>query len=218
MSDYAMRRQALRGTIAFVGIWFAAALFRAVFDLLNPAQAAGQTPLILAAYIVVPVVSFLFAYRRSPAFRALVDGIDLRWLVLAQYVRTAGIVFVLYEAWGLLPAGFALPAGWGDFIVGMTAPLVALAIGLRLSGARSAFFLWSAAGIVDLVAAVSLGLLHSPTPLGILRGPVSIDPINWFPLSLVPNFGVPMLLILHIAALLRARELSTAVAPRIAAA
>jgi hypothetical protein len=60
--------------------------------------------------------------------------------------------------------------------------------------------LWQALGIADLVMAVSLGTL-----VGILdpHG-ISTSPMTVLPLSLIPTFAVPLLLILHVICIAQA--------------
>ncbi len=63
---------------------------------------------------------------------------------------------MLSQARGVLPAIFALPAGYGDMAIGATATLVAWQ--LATPSHRHSFIFWQALGIADLVAAVSLGI------------------------------------------------------------
>ena len=59
--------------------------------------------------------------------------------------------------------------------------------------------------MLDLVMAVSLGILASASPLGILAGEITAQAMGRFPLSLIPTFFVPLLFILHLIALSRLR-------------
>ena len=68
------------------------------------------------------------------------------------------------------------------------------------------FVVWNVLGIVDLVLAVSLGVLASPTPVGILAGDVTTRLMAMFPLSLIPTFLVPLFLIFHLICLSRVRK------------
>ena len=70
-------------------------------------------------------------------------AIVLHWLI------AVGIFLVLY-AYGMLPGVFALPAGWGDLLIGITAPVVAL--NLATPKYRSSFLAWQFLGIADLSA------------------------------------------------------------------
>ncbi len=91
-----------------------------------------------------------------------------------------------------------MPAGWGDFFIGLTAPLIALRFVGRQH--RAVFLLWQALGMLDLVTAVSSGVLN-----GVFgSGPVTMDPIAALPLSLIPTFGVPLFFILHIISIAQA--------------
>ena len=60
--------------------------------------------------------------------------------------------------------------------------------------------LWQALGITDLVMAVSLGTLAGVIdPHGIPTSPLTV-----LPLSLIPTFAVPLLLILHVICIAQA--------------
>src|SRR5262249_4056411 len=129
--------------------------------------------------------------------------LDLRVLTLAQTWRVGGLVFVILYFQGALPGTFALPAGWGDFAIGITAPVVAW-LWKRPFPYRT-FVVWNLLGCRDLVLAVTLGVLSSATPAGVLAGEVTTRLMGQFPLSLIPTFFVPLLLILHLISLLRVR-------------
>ena len=66
-----------------------------------------------------------------------------------------GFTFVLLEARGVLPGIFALPTGYGDMAIGMTATLAAWM--LANPARRNSFIVWQLLGIADLITAVSLG-------------------------------------------------------------
>jgi hypothetical protein len=50
-----------------------------------------------------------------------------------------------------------------------------------------------------------MGILASASPLGILAGEITTQAMGKFPLSLIPTFIVPLLLILHLITLGRVR-------------
>ncbi len=152
---------------------------------------------------IVPVALFALGYREFPGFREFVSSLDLRWLTLAQTWRVGGIVFVILYYRGLLPGVFALPAGWGDFAIGITAPLVTWF--WRSPYPRKTFIVWNVLGLINLVAAVTLGVLASATPIGVFAGDVSTGLMGMYPLSLIPTFFVPLLVILHLISLSKAR-------------
>jgi len=104
---------------------------------------------------VVPLGAFGIWYAASRSFREFVLALNPRALTLVQSWRTAGFVFLVLARYHILPASFALPAGWGDIAVGATAVFVASR--LAVSKHRRAFILWQLLGMLDLVMAVTLG-------------------------------------------------------------
>jgi hypothetical protein len=184
--------------IGVVAAWFLAALVGSwigVFD------TQPSPPIPLGLFAVVPIAVFGLAYLLSEEFRLFVLSLDLRVLTAAQTWRVLGAVFLILWAQGALPGVFALPAGWGDVAIGVTAPLVAWNWRRLFPG--KIFVIWNVLGILDLVVAVTLGVLSSATPLGILRGDVSSRLMGQFPLSLIPTFLVPLFVIFHLIALIR---------------
>jgi len=185
-------------TVAILSLWFLLALscsLQGVFD------SEQRPPIPLGAAAILPVVAFAICYLRSTEFRQFVLAANLRILTLAQTWRVGGVVFLMLYHQGLLPGVFALPAGWGDIAIGATAPLVAWAISSKTRFPRKTFVAWNVLGMLDLVMAVTLGILASASPLGVLAGEVTTQMMGTFPLSLVPTFFVPLLIIFHLIAL-----------------
>jgi hypothetical protein len=79
----------------------------------------------------------------------------------------------------------------------MTALLAALAWSSGTRSGKAVLVLWNVLGVLDLILAVSMGLLALFTQ----SGPVTMAPMRLFPLSLVPAFGVPLAFILHFTGL-----------------
>jgi hypothetical protein len=151
---------------------------------------------------MVPIVIFVTWFAASEKFRQFALSLSPIGLTLAQSWRIFGFTFVLLEAHGRLPALFALPAGFGDMFIGATATYVAL----RFANPehRSLFLIWQLLGITDLVLAVGLG-----TTARLLNPGSSMLPMTVLPLSLVPTFFVPLLLMFHVIAIAQARAWKT---------
>src|SRR3989344_4454144 len=150
----------------------------------------------IAIGFIVLFVTLKMVYS-SEKIRAVVDLMPVHWLIAIQFYRIVGYSFFdLYER-GLLPATFALSSGWGDIIVGVTAPIVALAWYLKLSFARKLAIAWSVVGIVDLMVAISMGILSYPDPVQVLGTTPSTALMALFPMAVIPLFAVPLALLLH---------------------
>lgn len=189
-------------TAGFIAVWFVFALSASAMQLFR--NESNRIGLAVALAASIPLVVFILWFAASKSFRQFTLGLNPRILTLAHSWRIVGIVFVLFEASGKLPAIFALPAGYGDIFIGITAPLVALK--LAEPRWRGAFILWQILGITDLVVAVSLGTtarLLSP-------GAPTMLPLTVLPLSLVPTFLVPLFAIIHAICIAQARTWATA--------
>ncbi|HTP49473.1 MAG TPA: hypothetical protein VMK42_02145 [Anaeromyxobacteraceae bacterium] len=166
--------------------------------------------------LLPPLVIGGLALLLSRSVQAEALAIPQPWLVAVQSLRMLGVVFVILLRDGVLPRQFALPAGWGDFVVGALAPVVALALMTERSWARPLAVAWNVLGIADLVVAVGMGALSAPSAIRVFHGTPSTGAMAQLPLSMIPVFAVPIFLLLHLISLLgliRARNPSLAHAP-----
>lgn len=156
----------------------------------------SQVPWLPAA--AAGFLAVLLALSRIPvAARALAaPGMPGR-LLSPHSFRVAGVFFLLYLAFGHLPALFALPAGLGDIAAGIAAPLAARK--LAQGTGRAAALWFNAFGLTDLAVAGALGAL---TGYQLLNVTPSAVPISELPLALVPTVTVPLLLALHVTSII----------------
>jgi len=112
--------------------------------------------------------------------------------------RILGIVFLWGMTLGLLDPAFAIPAGIGDVLIGVTAIPFAIFLWKGYSWSKYAVVVWSVLGIADLVNAVTLGVITSSD--------FSTSTMATFPWVLVPTVGVPLALTLHGITLFRLRN------------
>jgi hypothetical protein len=183
-------------TAALISVWFVCALTASGLHLLQTPE--GGPPLALGLAALSPLAIFIVVFAGSPGFRQFTMTLDPRVLTWIQSWRLDGFVFLVLATYGILPRLFALPAGWGDIFIGATAVLV----GFRLArpARRGSFIAWQILGMVDLVNAVALGALAKVIdPHGI-----ATDAMTALPMSLIPTFGVPLFMILHIICIAQA--------------
>lgn len=190
------------GLLAAVGgVWLAVAIAAAWAGLV--VRDPDEPPLRIGLAAGLPVVIVGLALL-APRFRAWVEGLDLGVLIAMQGWRVAGFAFLAVYAQDLLPASFALPAGLGDLVVGLAAPFVAAAVAHRARGAGPLFVGFTVFGIADFVMAVSLGIANGIGARVLLPdGSLDTPPMAELPLSLVPTFAVPFLLVVHVLSLVR---------------
>ncbi len=184
-------------TAGLIAAWFLFALSAsALYWFRNNANRFG---LAVAAAALAPIVVFAVWFAASEKFRQFTLSLNPQILTLAQSWRILGFTFVLLEARGVLPAIFALPAGYGDMAIGMTATLAAWM--LANPARRNGFIVWQLLGIADLITAVSLGT----TARLLIPDGVSMAAMTVLPLSLVPTFLVPLFFIFHVICIAQAR-------------
>ena len=168
----------------------------------------------------VPGVAFAFgglllllfgAWFLWPQFRDALLAVPLPALIALNFGRLGGAFFVILELQGRLSAPFAPIAGLGDMTVALLAgPLAMLAA--ANPRARPAWAgAWNALGTLDLVTAVSLGLLSAPgSPLRVFtEGPGTLA-ITTLPWIMIPALLVPLYLLIHLAVWAKLRALPSA--------
>ena len=152
----------------------------------------------------------LLVLRRIPVVaRALAaPGMVSRLEIPHSFRAVEGAAFVATMALGHLPALFALPAGVGDIVAGLAAPLVARR--LAQGGGRRTALWFNAFGMTDLVVALTLGTL---TGFQLINVSPSGAPISELPLALIPSAAVPLLFALHITSVSALRRAQRAPLP-----
>ena len=164
-------------------VWIILAVLAGASGLLVRLPFPGAQVIILSLVAIT-----LAAGLASRSLRAWIDSIPLRALVGVNAIRFIGIAFLVVAAQGQLNPVFAGRAGWGDIAVATGAVMLAWAGTPRLLT-----LLWNTLGVLDLVVAVGTATaitLNGTTP--------GVTPLLTLPLSLVPTFLVPLLLVNHV--------------------
>ena len=196
------RRKAILGGL--LAIQFAGAYLVGTQHLLVNTSGGFFAPIALTA--VAPVLAFLTAFALAPKFRSFVLAQNPRTLTLIQLWRVMGFAFLTLYAVNHLPAVFAIPAGFGDVMVG----LLALVMVYRLDRdpdyvTAPGFTRFHLFGLVDFAVAIfaaglSSGFLPALVPGGVTSAPMDVWPLNLFPTFFVPSFIIIQLTAVFIAA------------------
>ena len=195
------RRRVLFVTGAVLVGWFVAviALGRA-----GAFEAGAERIPTIQFGIFVPILIGAWFLWRSPPVRRTLDAVPQSWIVGVQLYRALGMIFLILYAGDRLPGLFAWPAGLGDILVGLLAPLVALAYARRPEENAGRVAAWNIFGLIDLAIAVSAGFITAPSPLFTYEPANTL--ISIFPLVLIPTFLVPISVLLHLVSLTKLRE------------
>ena len=133
----------------------------------------------------------------SPSLRSLLT--NQANLIRLNVWRLVGAVFLALMLTGQVPAIWALPAGLGDVLIGATAFWVAGR--LEAPGGRKRAIIFNLLGLLDLIVAISLGMITSPGSTQLLQTTPSAGLLTQFPLVLVPTFLVPLAIANHLVSL-----------------
>ncbi len=168
-------------------LWLVAALASGVSGATSNLPLTGLVPILGSITTVV----LLGIYVVRP-MRSSMRAVPLGYLIACHVTRIGAGWFVLreYDA-GRLPQAFAIIAGWGDIIVGIAALLILPIATESESWRRGAVFGWNLAGLAHILLVLSTG-----SRLG-SAVPASMAAMTTFPLSLLPTFLVPLILVTH---------------------
>lgn len=196
-------------TVGILAVWAGLAAVIGVTGIASSAPGAVFQPIAVTAF--VPVLLFLLAYLVSPRFKAFVLAQDIARLTTFQHWRVVGFSFLLLYAHGVLPGAFAWPAGVGDVLIGLAAPLVMA----RIAADRHFIFsrrfaAYHLLGLLDFAVAVTAAALASGAFPAIQAGPLTSAPMEVWPLNIIPSFFVPVFIILHLSVFLKLAALRRA--------
>jgi hypothetical protein len=155
---------------------------------------------LLGLSIVTPVIVLVVLATTAPVTRRALASIPLPALIGIHAIRVVGFLFLLLLAAGRISAPFAPSAGWGDIIAGATAVPVAWALSSRGARVRWLVLLWNSFGLLDLLAAVTLGVTSAPgSPLRLFFDLPGSGAMATLPWAIIPVFLVPQLIVSHLA-------------------
>jgi hypothetical protein len=163
-------------------------------------QAGGRVPRLPLAIFLPVIIGTPFLLLSKRLGEAL-DAMPATWLVALQVYRVLGAVFLVNWARGAAPGIFALPAGVGDVITGLLAVPAAIALGTGSAEGRRAAIAWNLFGLTDFAVAISIGLITAPGPFQLIVPSIPNASAVTYPAVMIPAFGVPSSILLHVLSL-----------------
>jgi hypothetical protein len=191
------RTRTLRVSAVILLGWLAIAIALGAMGIYH--VTSGDRPTIQYGILLPILIGALMIWGWEPAKRVL-QAVPQQWLVGVQVFRALGAIFLILSATETLPRLFALPAGLGDTVVGLLAPVVGLAYARAPQKAGGLVAAWNVLGLLDLTDALVLGFLTSPSRYALEVQPNS-DLMTVLPLVLIPIYLVPLFFVFHLASL-----------------
>jgi hypothetical protein len=153
---------------------------------------------------LLPLLAAAIATAWPKARKAMLS-LPLPLMVGLNIGRIFAVLFLLLGTAGRLSGPFPYSAGWGDIITGA----VALPLLWRAGQpARHAALLhaWNAFGMLDLVAAIVVGVMSAKDSVLQIFPPPGSDAMQYLPWSFVPTVLVPIWMVLHAIIFVRLRR------------
>ena len=144
---------------------------------------------------------FVTLYAISRVFRTYLKARSIKALTLMQTMRFYGIMALFKAHDRILPPIFAVPTALMDIFFASTSFYVAARLIDRSARARPGFVLWHLLGLCALGISALLAIFTAPTHPLLVSGGITSQPMTMFPMSIVPVFIGPMVLIFHLLAL-----------------
>jgi len=189
----------------FVLFWFLAAFALSAsgwFERFTSATLFGIGALASAS-------GFTILHWLSSRFRGFTRARGLKRLTRAQILRLFGTLALVKANQHILPALFAIPTGIIDIAIAVASLFVAARLVSPQGQPQPGFVAFHIAGLMGLAVSVTMAILTSSTWFGLAEDGISSQPMTWFPMSLVPTFIGPLVLVCHLLALVAARHTPT---------
>jgi hypothetical protein len=177
-------------------------------------KAGGSVPLVPFA-VFIPVIIAAPILLGSRRIGQVLDATPAGWIIALQLFRLQGSVFLIGWAYHTVPGIFALPAGIGDAVTGLFAVPVALSLASGSRDSRRAAIAWNVFGLMDFAIALPIGIAIS---LHAIETGFATAVGGAYPAVMIPAFGVPQAILLHLVSLRQLVRGNRAVATGIAAA
>jgi hypothetical protein len=152
------------------------------------------------AFVVFGILAGTLPLRFSTAFRQIVRAMPQTWIIGFHAGRVIGAAFLTLADMKLLPAQFALPAGYGDVASAMLSLVVVYLLATGNPYARPAAIAWNLLGALDFVVALVTGVTYIPPFVRqIALSGASTAYLNY--VLIIPAYGVPIMSVFHVYSL-----------------
>ena len=159
------------------------------------AGVVNKQPFALPLLFALPLVAAGIG-ATVPAFRAAIITIPLPLVVGLNALRVLGVFMLLEGIAGQMTGPFPFAAGIGDIITGIFAVPIARLAAKNPRDIR--IWEWNVFGALDLVVAVTLGVMSSNgSPIQLIHAGVGSSAMTTLPWALIPLVLVPTYLIGH---------------------
>jgi len=150
-------------------------------------------------FLILPLLLFLFfVVKRSCIFKTLFEAVSIETLINIHVFRLIGAWFLVMAYHDLLPMGFAMRAGWGDILTGVSALLISYLVFKKKRLSIKWAYAWNIFGLVDILSVVISAIVITATANSEVADKNNVLELTMFPFALIPTFAPAIILFLHI--------------------
>lgn len=149
-------------------------------------------------FTAIPLLIFLFGFIfNKPLYWKILDKIPLASLIKIHIFRFVGVFFLISAYYEVLPAQFALLAGFGDILTAIGAIFVSQWVNEKRAWSKKAVFIWNIFGFWDIVSVIISAILTTKNSLE--NNTQSVAEITKIPFVWIPAFAPAVIIFLHIS-------------------
>ncbi|HAA20269.1 MAG TPA: hypothetical protein DCR93_00280 [Cytophagales bacterium] len=156
----------------------------------------GLPPRILVTTTLPLVLFYFLVIRRKDWFKTTLHHISLEQLVFIHLFRLVGAYFLLVEAYGALPRGFAYVGGTGDILTAVFAIPVILLLRREAKIVRPLTWAWNIFGLLDITSVLVSAMVS--TRLAMDGQALGVAQFGTFPFAWIPAFAPATIIFLHV--------------------
>ena len=164
------------------------------------------SPALFGIGAVAASIGFAVLHSRFERFRGFVKARSLRRITIGQTLRFYGILAFFKAYHHILPVSFAVPTGVIDVIFAASSFFVAAHLVSADGKPKPGFAAWHILGLAGLATSAILAVLTSSNRFGMTPDGITSQTMTQFPISLVPTFIGPLVLVFHLVALTGAKQ------------
>jgi len=173
--------------LVFLGLWLLLAVLLGATG--GIAKLSPPFPQLVVLGLTLAALAAIYLL---PTLREWAATVSVRALVAWHLIRLlAGAYFLFLARQGSLARAFAIPAGWGDMAVAMTAAALLFSLSPAGGPGRTCYAIWNLFGFIDI-----LFVVVNAARIG-MAVPASMAPLLHLPLSILPTFLVPTIIASH---------------------
>ena len=181
----------------FVALWFLLSLGLSLAGWFEQ----FSSPTLFGIGAVAASIGFAVLHSRFEQFRGFVRVRSLKRITIGQTLRFYGIL-AFYKAYHhILPVSFAVPTGIIDVVFAASSFFVAARLVSADGKPKPGFAAWHILGLAGLATSAILAVLTSSNRFGMTPNGITSQTMTQFPISLVPTFIGPLVLVFHLVAL-----------------